>query len=60
MSRIVVLGAAGIIGRAIVQDLADDVEEVPCAHYADVNLPVIGLDMLPPTDRPRQFANISQ
>jgi saccharopine dehydrogenase-like NADP-dependent oxidoreductase len=28
MSRIVVLGGAGIIGQAIVQDLAEDVEEV--------------------------------
>jgi lysine 6-dehydrogenase len=31
MSRIVVLGAAGIIGRAIVQDLAEDVAEVIAA-----------------------------
>ena len=31
MSRIVVLGAAGIIGRAVVQDLVDDVEEVVAA-----------------------------
>jgi lysine 6-dehydrogenase len=31
MSRIVVLGAAGIIGRAIVQDLAEDVAEVVAA-----------------------------
>ena len=28
MSRIVVLGDAGIIGKAIVQDLVEDVEEV--------------------------------
>jgi saccharopine dehydrogenase-like NADP-dependent oxidoreductase len=31
MSRIVVLGAAGIIGRAIVQDLADNVDAVVAA-----------------------------
>jgi lysine 6-dehydrogenase len=31
MSRIVVLGGAGIIGQAIVQDLADDVDEVVVA-----------------------------
>jgi len=35
MSRIIVLGGAGIIGQAIVQDLADDVAEVV---VADLNL----------------------
>jgi len=34
MSKIVVLGAAGIIGRAIVQDLAEDVEQVIAADMA--------------------------
>jgi len=36
MYRIVVLGGAGIIGKAIVQDLAEDVEEV---IIADLDLP---------------------
>ena len=36
MSRIVVLGGAGIIGQAIVQDLAEDVEQV---IIADLDLP---------------------
>lgn len=31
MSRIIVLGAAGIIGRAIVRDLAEDVDEIVAA-----------------------------
>ncbi len=35
MSRIVVLGGAGIIGQAIAQDMADDVAEVV---IADLNL----------------------
>ncbi len=38
MSRIVVLGAAGIIGQAIARDLVDDVDEV---IVADLNLPVV-------------------
>jgi saccharopine dehydrogenase-like NADP-dependent oxidoreductase len=36
MSRIVVRGGAGIIGKAIVQDLAEDVKEV---IIADLYLP---------------------
>ena len=38
MSRIVVLGAAGIIGQAIAQDLIEDVDEV---IVADLNLPAV-------------------
>ena len=34
MSRIVVLGAAGIIGQAIAQDLVEDVDEVIVAESA--------------------------
>ena len=37
MYRIVVLGGAGTIGKAIVQDLAEDVEEV---IIADLNFPL--------------------
>jgi saccharopine dehydrogenase-like NADP-dependent oxidoreductase len=38
MARIVVLGAAGIIGQAIAQDLVEDVDEV---IVADLNLAVV-------------------
>ena len=38
MSRIVVLGAAGIIGQAIAQDLVEDVDEV---IVADLNFPAV-------------------